>query len=163
MKLRVMTGLLATMALAANLSAHADCPARVTSTVKKAYPNARMLSCTAEHDEETIVYEVRIRTAGGKTIEMDVSPDGNILVTEEAVAVRAIPPAVLKALLAEFLDAAITDAERLTYDDGEVLYELTFTSSGERHEMTTTEDGLVVDIDDEEVGDDATDADDNDT
>jgi uncharacterized membrane protein YkoI len=164
MKRRAMMSLFATMTLAANLAARTDCPARITSAVKKAYPNAKVLSCTAEQDEGTIVYEVRIRAAGGKTIEMDVSPGGKILVTEEAVAVKTIPPAVLKALLAEFVDATITDADRLTYDDGEILYELTFAADGERHDMTVTEAGLVLDIDDEEVGDeDAAESDDNDT
>jgi hypothetical protein len=153
MKLHVMAGLLATMTLASNVPVRADCPARVTSAVKNAYPSAKTLSCTAEQDEGTMVYDVRIRTASGKTLEMDVSPDGNILATEEAVAVKAIPPAVLKALLAKFLDATITDADRVTYDDGEILYELTFAAAGERHEMTVTEAGLVLDIDDQEVDD----------
>jgi uncharacterized membrane protein YkoI len=164
MKRRAMMSLFAAMTLAANVPALADCPSRVTSAVQHAYPHAKMLSCTAERDEGTMVYEVRIRIASGKTIEMDVSPEGNILVTEEAVAVKAIPRAVLKALLANFEDATITDADRLTYDDGEILYELTFAAAGERHEMTVTEAGLVLDIDDEEVDDeDATEPDDNDT
>jgi uncharacterized membrane protein YkoI len=164
MKLHAITGLFAAMTLAANVPALADCPARITSAVRHAYPNAKVLSCTAERDEGTMVYEVRIRIASGKTIEMDVSPEGNILVTEEAVAVKAIPRAVLRALLANFEDATITDADRLTYDDGEILYELTFAAAGERHEMTVTEAGLVLDIDDEEVDDeDATESDDNDT
>jgi hypothetical protein len=163
MKLHAITGLFAAMTLAANVPVLADCPARVTSAVQHAYRNAKMLSCTAEQDEGTMVYEVRIRTTSGKTLEMDVSPDGKILATEEAVAVKSIPPAVLKALLATFLDATITDADRVTYDDGEILYELTFISAGENHEMTVTEAGLVLDIDDEEVDDeDAAEPDDND-
>jgi uncharacterized membrane protein YkoI len=141
----MMTGLFAAIAIAASVRAIAgDCPAPVTSAVAQAHPHAKTLACKAEKEDGRTVYEVKIKTADGKTLEMDVNPDGTILVTEERIAVGDVPAAVMSALRTAHADAKVSQAERLTSEDGEISYELTYKSGGHEHEMTVTQAGDVL-------------------
>jgi hypothetical protein len=88
----------------------------------------------------------------GKKLEMEVSPEGEILVTEEPIAVSGVPAPAMKALAAKFADAKISNAERLTARDGGISLELTFNSGGKGHEITVAEAGQILSVDDEDGG-----------
>ena len=153
-----MKSLSVTIALASALPAIAsDCPKAVTTSVEKAHAKSKIVSCSSEREHETLFYEVKIRTAEGGKLEMELSPDGAVPVTEERIAVGEIPAAVMNALRAAHTDAELTGAERHTSGDGKVSFELQFKSAGREHEMTVSAAGAVLE------GDDDHDTDDHDT
>jgi len=149
--MKTLTGMFATLLLVAGYPASAgDCPAEVISAVLKAHAGAKTLSCDDEREEGSTFYEVKIRTADGKKLEVEVDPDGTILVTEERVPSGDVPAAVVHALHAKYADAKIKDAERLTAGTGEVSYEITFVAGAGEKSMTVTEAGVVVDVEDDD-------------
>ena len=146
--------LFGTLVFSAGLPALAgDCPAAVTASVTKAHAGAKTLSCGSEKEKGATIYEVKIRTADGKTLEIELNPDGTILVTEERIALGEVPVAVVNALHTAHADAKVSHAERLTSGDGEISYELTYKSGGHEHEMTVSPAGDVLEQD--EDGEDA--------
>lgn len=154
----MVTGILATMALAAGLPTFAgDCPAAVTSAVEKAHAGAKALACKSEREGGATLYEVELRTADGRTLELEVHPDGMILLTEEQIVTSEVPAAVSEALHTTYAGATVRDAERLTAANGEISYEISFTSGGRKQSMTVTEAGALVEVeadDDQAVGPD---------
>jgi len=129
--------LAAVVLLAVPLSAAAKgaCPAAVKTSVYKAYPDAKIRSCKRETHDGKTQYEVKLR-AGGKGLELDVSPDGAILLTEEKIELAAVPAVVTSAFSARYPKATATLAEKQTAADGKVTYELAFKSGGKTKETT---------------------------
>ena len=132
------------LGVAATLASATDCPPAVSGAARKAHPGATVQSCRKESENGTTRYEVKLEGKGGKKLALDVTPEGNILLTEEAVAVSAVPPAVMSALQTKFAGAAPKRAEKQTAADGKVTYELAFSSGGKKKEATFTSDGTFV-------------------
>jgi uncharacterized membrane protein YkoI len=150
--MRTRTWWLAAMALSVAAPALAgDCPAAVMSAVERAQPKSKALSCKSEKEKGSTLYEVKVQTMDGKKLEMDVSPEGEILVTEEHIPLSAVPSAAMTSLEKKFAGARVSDAERLTAKDGEVSFELTFKAGGKEHEITVTEAGEILSVDDEDA------------
>lgn len=122
----------------------ASCPSRVKEAIKKAHPGSTMRSCKEENDKGTIQFEVKLKTPEGRKLEVDVRPDGMVLLTEEEIAVAAIPPAVSAAFAARYPAAKATRAEKQTKPDDKVDYELAFTAKGKKMESTFNEKGSFV-------------------
>ena len=153
-QMRNVTCLFAMIACAAGVPAVAkDCPAAVTSAIERAHSGAKTVTCQEEREEGTILYEARIRTTDGKKLELEIRPDGTILLTEEHIAASALPAAVLQSLHAKYADAAVEEAERLTAPNGDVSFEVVFASGGGKKSITVSEGGVSV----EDAADDADD------
>jgi hypothetical protein len=124
--------------------AASDCPSNVTAAALGAHPGATVLSCKQENEHGRTQYEVRLATKEGVRMELDVSPEGKILLTEERIPLDQVPPAVTRALTERYPAAKPSRAERQTSWDGKVTYELAFQSSGRKKEVTFTADGVFV-------------------
>jgi hypothetical protein len=129
-------------------SARADaphaCPAAVTASVHKAFPDARLGACKAERDHGKDVFEVALTRPGGAKLAVDVAPGGEILQIEEAIAVDALPDAVKRAFAAKYPKATPRSAEKQTAGK-DVRYEIAFQTDHGGKEATFTADGHFVD------------------
>ena len=135
-----------------------ECPPAVRAAVVKAHPGAQIAACKEETEQGKLQYEVNITTKQGKKMDIDVSPEGTILLTEVPVTGTAVPDAVMKALDAKYPGAKVLEAMKQTAADGKVSYELSFKSGNERNEQTFISDGTLV----EEKGEAQKDDDDDD-
>jgi hypothetical protein len=127
-----------------------DCPAQVKAAAIKAQPTAKVEACKKEVEDGATQYAVKLSGAAGEKLEVDVSPDGRILLTEQRVALGTVPQAVLVALKAKHAGATPERAEKQTHPDGKVSYEIAFTAGKTTMEDTFNEDGTFV----EEEGED---------
>jgi hypothetical protein len=144
-----LTGLIATIVLTAGLPALAtDCPKMVKATAEKAHAGAKMLSCHAEHDDDVDLYEMKLKTADGKDLELEIGADGAIIATEERIAPAKIPAAVTKSIEGKFGGVSVSESSRVTTAAGEVAYEIAFTSKAHLYSMTVKEDGTIVETED---------------
>lgn len=141
-----MKALLVVAVLAAPLGALAkdSCPPAVKDAVLKAHAGAKTLSCKTEKADGKVQYEVMLKTPDGRSLGLDVSPEGAILLTEEKVPVASVPAAVSAAFAARYPKAKTTAAEKQTKPDGKASYELAFKAKGKRKEATFAEDGSFV-------------------
>ena len=146
--MRLVSGTLGSamvLALAAPAAA-SPCPAVVTDAALHAHAGGVVKACKQETEHGKLQYEVKLALKDGKPIEIDVDPDGTILVTEEYVELAAVPAAVMTAFAAKYPAARATKAEKQTASDGKVTYELAF---GAKKEATFTADGAPVAEEDE--------------
>ncbi len=128
------------------------CPAAVPAAVTRAYPGATQGPCSGEHEDGMDLYEVTITRADGTTAELELSADGAILATEEAVAV--MPDPVAKAFAAKYPGAAATKIERITSPGKPAVFEIAFAGK----QATFSETGDFVEEEHAE-GDETTDRD----
>lgn len=128
----------------AGTAAAADCPAAVKTAIDKAFPKATISTCTAEKEHGRDQFEVVLVKHGGGKAEVDVAPDGKILVVEEPIPMNQVPAAVMKAFAAKYPKAKATRAEKETETGGKPKYELGFEASGTKKEATFAEDGTFV-------------------
>ncbi|HEV7516267.1 MAG TPA: PepSY-like domain-containing protein [Thermoanaerobaculia bacterium] len=125
--------------------AKTDCPAAVTDAAQKAYPAAKVTACKQEKEKGKVQYEVKLETQEAKKLELDISPEGSILLTEEAVAVDSVPKSVMAAFEAKYPKMKAAKADKQTQADGTVGYEIAFKDAkGKKHEATFKEDGTFV-------------------
>lgn len=138
-------GLIVASLLVPSLSfAKSSCPAPVKEAVAKAYPASRVSACKQEKVGGKVQYEVRLKTSEGRKLEVDVAPEGAILLTEEKIAVSALPSAVSAAFAARYPKIKATAAEKQTKADGKSSYELAFKANGKKKEATFDESGNFV-------------------
>ena len=137
---------LLTLALFSSLAVAAPppCPTTVTDAVAKKFPKATVQACKAEHEDGHDQFEVVLTKADGGKVEVDVSPAGAILQTEEVVPLDQVPAAVTKAFTAKYPKAKPTRAEKQTPATGKPSYELAFLADGKKKEATFGEDGRFV-------------------
>ncbi|MEO6777227.1 MAG: PepSY-like domain-containing protein [Kofleriaceae bacterium] len=121
-----------------------SCPAAVTGAIAKQFPKATVQRCKAEREDGHDQFEVKLTKADGGKLEVDVSPAGAILQTEEVVGLDQVPAAVMKAFAAKYPKAKPTRAEKQTPATGKASYELAFQTDGKRKEATFAEDGRFV-------------------
>jgi hypothetical protein len=141
----VLTLALAMLTAPGLAAAQPDCPAAVKDAVQKAHSSSRMTSCKQEKEKGKIQYEVKIMTKEETHLELDVSPEGAILLTEEVVATGSVPKAVMAAFDAKYAKKKVDRAEKQTHADGTVTYEVAFKDArGKKHEATFKEDGAFV-------------------
>jgi hypothetical protein len=125
--------------------AKTDCPSPVKDAVKKAYPSSKVTACKEEKEKGKVQYEVKLETKEAKKLELDVSPEGSVLLTEEAIATGSVPKGVLAAFDAKYPKMKAAKADKQTKADGTVTYEIAFKDAkGKKHEATFKEDGTFV-------------------
>lgn len=125
------------------LASSKPCPTAVRDAVMKAHPAARLKNCKPEKDNGKLQYEVKIST-GGKQIELDLTPEGALLQTEEKVPLGTVPAAVLSGFRAKYAATRPVAAEKQTKADGKITYEVAFERDGKRREATFTDGGAFV-------------------
>lgn len=137
---------IAALLACASLSAFAKgaCPAPVKDAAGKAQPGSKIVSCEQETEKGKTQYEVQLKAADGKKLELDVAPDGAILQTEEKIALASVPEAVSKAFAARYAGAKAARAEKQTAADGKVTYELAWRAKGKKKEATFDAGGVFV-------------------
>ena len=144
------TPLIIALSLCAARAAHADdkkpaCPAAVTSAVAKAYPDGTISACKHVVEDGHEQFEVKLARKAGGTLELDVSPDGKILQTEEPIDLTAVPDAVLTAFTKRYPKAKPTGAERQVQADGTTSFELHFVGDkGKPRAATFSQHGKFV-------------------
>lgn len=126
------------------ISAKTVCPEPVKAGALKTYPAAKISSCKQEKENGKIQYEVRLKTGDERKLELDIDPEGAILLTEEKVAAQSVPKAALSAFEAKYPRAKVSGAEKQTKPDGTPTYELAFKKDGKSHEATFDEQGRFV-------------------
>jgi hypothetical protein len=125
-------------------AAHADCPTPVKQAIDKAFPKASISKCAPENEHGRDQFEVVLVRAGGGRVEVDVAPDGRILLIEEPIALDQVPAAVMKAFAARYPKAKATSAEKQSPTGAAPNYELAFAIDGKRREATFTTAGAFV-------------------
>jgi hypothetical protein len=120
------------------------CPAPVKAAIAKAYPESKIVRCARTKEDGKVVYEALIKTSAGKSLELDVTPQGSLLQTEETVALDAVPPAVMQGLETRFPKAQATRAVKQTAANGKVSYEMAFRLGKAKKEATFSEDGTLL-------------------
>jgi hypothetical protein len=127
------------------LAKTAACPAAVKDAALKAYPSAKVTACKEEKDKGKVQYEVKLETKEAKKLELDISPEGAILLTEEPAALDLVPKAVTAAFQAKYPKMKASYAAKQTKPDGTITYELAWKDAkSKRHEATFKEDGTFV-------------------
>jgi hypothetical protein len=109
----------------------------VKQAIDKAFPKTPIAQCRAVTEHGHAQYEVKLT---GGTIDVDVTPDGRIVVVEEKIAVDKVPAVVMAAFAARYPNKKVVAAEKQTATKGGVTYELAF---GHR-EATFTDAGKFV-------------------
>jgi uncharacterized membrane protein YkoI len=128
----------------AGAAAAADCPEAVKAAALKGHAGATVASCEQEVENGKTQFDVKLTGKGGETLELDVTPDGKVVRTEEPVALTVLPPAVLRSLKAKHPDAKPMRAEKQTDAAGKVVFEISFEADGKTREATIAPDGKLV-------------------
>jgi hypothetical protein len=126
-----------------------ECPPAVTAAVLKAHAGATITACRQEVEDGKTQYEVKITGKDARRIDCDVSPDGQILLTEEYLDVKDVPAAVMTAFAAKYAGAQATAAEKQTTADGKVTYEIAFGSGDAKKSATFDAAGKFVEEEEE--------------
>jgi uncharacterized membrane protein YkoI len=152
--MKTLIGMIAMMTVAAGLPAGAgDCPKEVKAAAEKAHAGAKIGACHEEREDGSTLYEVALRTSDGKQLEVEISPDGAIVETEEIVSADALPAAVLKTVQKEHPGGKVGKVERITAADGAVSYEVVVTSGGRSQELTLSAAGVIEEIEEADADD----------
>jgi hypothetical protein len=119
-------------------------PKAITDAIKKAYPDAEIVSAEKGEEDGKPIFEVVIKYKK-ESIEVTLSPEGKILSAEKSIELKDVPKAVMEALEKKYPKATVKTAEELT-KDGKVMYELVIVTADKKDlEVTFEKDGKFVD------------------
>ena len=128
--------------------AQAAVPATVMSAVQAALPGAAFQSAVLEDEDGAKVYEVKVKSADGRLVEVMVRADGQFTETEEQVSEEALPKPVagtFKKLLAAAKTEELEKKTMVVYgmkkEVGEATYELTVDANGKVVSLTVESEG----------------------
>jgi hypothetical protein len=138
--------------------ARTDVPKPVLATIQKQFPNAKQLGFERETEAGKVVYEANLLD-GGRRIDVDVSPEGALLVVEETIKLEAAPDAVRKGLAAsKYGKMPVTKSEKVTHYEKEkptsVAYEFVVGGGARRVEVVLGENGKILKEEPKAAGDD---------
>ena len=134
-----------------------DLPKAVKATVKKLYPDAKLISAskeTAEDDEDETIYEVELKV-DGKSVDLTIDDEGELEEIEKEIDADDLPRAVTRAAVKRFPNGKITKVEEVTDEDDKVVYELAIKTEGKETEVVMAPNGKILAIegdDDDEDG-----------
>jgi hypothetical protein len=138
----IRTSLLALSSLAvmaALAPAHAKkCPQQVKSAIDNAYPGAKLESCKSMPGKKGAMgkqesgnhYQAKLDTKDAKEVDLIMTPDGAILVTEEAMAADSVPAVIVTAFESEHPNTKMSSAARQTDSTGAVVFEIAYLDQG---------------------------------
>jgi hypothetical protein len=130
----------------------------VLATIEKRFPGAKQLGFERETENGKVIYEANL-VDGGRRIDVDVSPEGTLLVVEETIKLEAAPDVVRKALAAsKYGKLPVAKSEKVTHYENEkatsVAYEFVVGSSAKRVEVVLGENGKILKQEAKADGDD---------
>jgi hypothetical protein len=114
-------------------------PAAVKKAVHKKFPEAKFRGAAKEVEDGKATYEVLL-TVEGRSVDVSLDAEGEILEIEKEIAAEKLPRAVRRRLAARYPGAKIEKAEELIEgEDGPVRYEVAI-----KAEVVFTAKGKVV-------------------
>jgi len=136
--------------------AEAQIPPAVMATVGMAAAGATFQKAVAEDEDGTKVYEVMVKSADGKSREVIVSADGQLIEIEEDLEAKDLPAAVAKTIKdvlppgdAKELEKKSVVLYEIEKEAGETTYEISVDATGKVISLTA-EDEDEDDEDDED-------------
>ena len=126
-----------------NDPASTACPDVVKSAVARDFADATMTSCKAETEDGHEQFELKLARAG-KQLEIDVAPDGTLLLTETVIAVDELPAKVMTAFSAKYPGAKARKAEKQVEPGKSARFEIEYDAQPKPKEVTFAEDGTFV-------------------
>jgi hypothetical protein len=123
-----------------------DVPKAALDAVKKKYPTAKLTGFSKEEDDGKTHYEVTLEE-GARRLDVDLSPEGKILVEEETIAQDALPAEVRKALAASrYAKWTVKRVERIVKEENaaDPSYELLLTDADQGAEVVFDKAGKIV-------------------
>lgn len=149
MTIRILSrnsSLLTTLLLMGQAYSWSGCPAPVKASAQKEYPGSKVSSCKKENEKGRIQYEVKLESKDKRKVELDIDPQGALLLTEEIVPLDSVPKEVIAAFEAKYPKTKPRTAEKQTKADGKITYELGFMEKGKAHEVTFDHEGTFVEV-----------------
>lgn len=137
--------------------ARADVPKPVLATIEKRFPSAKQLGFERETEKGKVIYEANLLD-GTRRIDVDVSPEGALLVVEETIKLEAAPDAVRKGLAAsKYAKMPVTKSEKVTHYEADkvtsVAFEFVVGPSAKRVEVVFAENGKILKEEPKAAGD----------
>jgi len=156
MKFKLALAIAAALCLALPALADDDCPPTVKKAVEKTFPGSQMKKCETETKDGKQMYEVKLKTKDGATTKMDLDPAGVVLMTQQYVAVQAVPTVVMKTFHTKYPepDYKVTKTEKWTYPDGRTTYRVTYSGAKGQKTVVYTNEGTYVEEVEPELDDD---------
>jgi uncharacterized membrane protein YkoI len=143
-----LTGILATFSIlaGAGIAAEkkmklADLPAPVQKTVQEQTKSAELKGLSKEVEDGKTFYEIET-TANGKSRDLLVDPEGQIVEVEEATTLDAVPAPVKAALEKAAQKGKILTVETVTKGTA-VSYEAVVSKNGKKSEVAVEADGTI--------------------
>ncbi len=119
-------------------------PKAVIEAFEKAHPHAKGVKYEEEIFEGKKAYEVEYKK-NGKELGFIYSADGVLLETEEEIDVKALPSAVVQAIMKAHPKATIKEAEKVMKPDGTVTgYEVDIKVAGKEIELRLDVSGNIL-------------------
>jgi Putative beta-lactamase-inhibitor-like, PepSY-like len=120
-------------------------PPKAAATLKARFPAATVTSLTKTIENRQVVYDIEM-TQGGRKHEMDVTEEGVIVNFENEIAVKDLPPAVMRAVQAKYPKCTFKEAMEVLVikDQKDVLDEyevLIVTANKKEVELAVSPDG----------------------
>ena len=124
-----------------------DLPKAVKATVKKLYPDAKVVGTSKETDEKEkeTIYEVELKV-DGKSVDLAINDEGEVEETEKEIDADDLPKAVTRAAAKRFPNGKITKVEEVTDENEKVVYELAVTNKGKKLEAVMSPNGKILTI-----------------
>ena len=86
------------------------CPTSITDVALKAFPGAKVTKCKQGKDH----FGVHLEKKDGTKAELELSARGDVLVSEDSVALTTVPAAVTKTWTTRYPKLKATQAEKIT-------------------------------------------------
>jgi uncharacterized membrane protein YkoI len=118
----------------------ADLPVAVQKTVDAQTPGAAIRGFSTEIENGKRIYEAELMVSG-RTKDISMDKDGNIIENEEEVALDSLPTAVRDGLTHAAGSGTITKVEALTKNNKLVAYEAAVKNGSKRSEIQVGPDG----------------------
>ncbi len=116
-------------------------PAAIMKTVKEKFPKAKIIKADKEVEDGKTVFELEM-TEDGKSVDVNFTPEGKILVIEREIAAAKLPKAVSAAVTKKHPQGKITKVEEVTENDV-VSYEVFVNDGGKDFELAFDADGKI--------------------
>jgi uncharacterized membrane protein YkoI len=88
-------------------------PKPVMDAVKARFKDASVIGADQETEDGKLAYEVSVKDKA-QSVDVTLTPEGEILSLEKGIAAKALPQAVAKALEDKYLKATLKGAEEIT-------------------------------------------------
>ena len=123
-------------------------PKAVVDSVKKRFPDAKMVSAEKETEKGKTVYEVAIKNKD-QSIEVTLTPEGEIVEIEKQISAKDLPEKVVKALEGKYPKAKYEMIEEvIKVEKGSeklAYYEVLLTTADKKKfEVSVAPDGKIV-------------------